>query len=224
MNLSALVPVVVALLLSSADPVAADATLNATGLRAYAKVKSLHEMRRERIVPQQWDQSCGSAALSTLLTHYLDYPVDETRVIGDMIRHGDPLRVRQRGGFSLLDLKRFAERRGFRSDGYGRLELEELQAFASPAIVPIRTRGYDHFVVFTGVVGDRVMLADPAYGNVSLSLSRFGRVWQNGIALLVAPARPLTKSYAALAPIPRLSDVERILRGLGPVPPQRVGR
>jgi len=32
-------------------------------------VKSLLEMRRERVVVQEWDLSCGAAALATIL-HY----------------------------------------------------------------------------------------------------------------------------------------------------------
>lgn len=202
----------------------ADLALKSYGVRMRTQVKSLYEMRHAGIVQQKWDQSCGSAALSTLLTYYLDIPVDETAIIGDMVRYGDPLRVRQRGGFSLLDLKRYVQRRGYQSAGYGRLSVEELKEFNSPAIVPIKTRGYDHFVIFAGIVGDRVVIADPAYGNASLTIRQFQRLWQNGIALFVFKDGVRTAESHVLPPIPQLSKVERVLRGMGPVPATRVGR
>jgi hypothetical protein len=213
-----------ALLAALHQSAVADLALKSYGVRVNTQVKSLYEMRHAGIVQQKWDQSCGSAALSTLLTYYLDTPVDETAIIGDMVRYGDPLRVRQRGGFSLLDLKRYVQRRGYQSAGYGRLSVEELQAFNSPAIVPIKTRGYDHFVIFAGIIGDRVVIADPAYGNASLTIRQFRRLWQNGIALFVFKDGARTADAHALPPIPQLSTVERVLRGLGPVPATRVGR
>jgi uncharacterized protein len=219
---------VAALLAAPAQPACADAGLTSYGVRLHAQVRSLYEIRHARVVQQKWDQSCGSAALSTLLTYYLDTPTDETSIIGDLIRHGDPLRVRQRGGFSLLDLKRFVQRHGYRSRGYGRLSLPELAAFKTAAIVPIKTHGYDHFVIFVSLIGDRVVLADPAYGNMSLTARQFGRIWQNGIAFMVfrGEVRPAEEAPAPdpQLPIPQLSSVERSLRGLGPVPPVRVGR
>jgi len=211
--------------LSGAAP--ADVVLNA-GVRLHSQVRSLYEIRNARVVQQKWDQSCGSAALSTVLTYYLDTPTDEIAVISDMIRYGDPLLVRQRGGFSLLDLKRYVERQGFQSRGYGRLTLSELAEFKTAAIVPIKTHGYDHFVVFISLIGDRVVLADPAYGNMTLTARQFERVWQNGIAFMVfkGDIRPADNAPEPdpLLPIPQFSGVERSLRGMGPVPPTRVGR
>jgi len=202
--------------------------LNSYGVRLHAQVRSLYDIRHARVVQQKWDQSCGSAALSTLLTYYLDIPTDETSIIGDMVRYGDPLRVRQRGGFSLLDLKRYVQRKGYNSQGYGRLSLSELAEYNTPAIVPIKTHGYDHFVIFISLVGDRVVVADPAYGNLTLTTWQFERIWQNGIAFMVfrgdaQPAR-MPPEPDPMLPITQLSSVERSLRGMGPVPSVRVGR
>ena len=184
---------------------------------------SLFGQRRTGIVPQSWDQSCGSAALSTILTYYLQAPVDETSVINDMLLHGDPIRVREAGGFSLLDLKRYAQRHGFHSEGYGGLTVSELAEFRRAAIVPVRARGYDHFVVFVRLFGDRVILADPAWGNVSLTIRQFNRLWQNGIALLIFSLDQEAQVIPRKAPpFARLSDVQRRLRGMGTVPPLRV--
>jgi len=203
-------------------------TLTREGVRLRAPVKSLQEIRFAHVVRQKWDQSCASAALSTLLTYYLGRPTDETVIAGEIVRYGDPLRVRQRGGFSLLDLKRYAQRHGLRSQGYGRMSLAELAGFRTPAIVPIRTRTYDHFVIFVALVGDRVVIADPAYGNMTLTTRQFERVWQNGVAFMVfkGAIQPADRAPEpiALLPVVQLSGVARVMRGMGPVPATRVGR
>jgi uncharacterized protein len=56
------------------------------------------------------------------------------------------------------------------------LELGELEARA-PIMVPIDTHGYSHFVVFRGRSGSRVLLADPAFGNRSMTVARFMQAW-----------------------------------------------
>ena len=49
----------------------------------------------------------------------------------------NPLRVRVQQGFSLLDLKRYVDKRGYEGIGYGRLTLEDLEA-AFPCAAPLR--------------------------------------------------------------------------------------
>jgi predicted double-glycine peptidase len=58
----------------------------------------------------------------------------------------------------------------------GKLELSDLIERA-PIIVPIDPTGYNHFVVFRGVMRNRVLLADPAYGNRTMTIEQFRRVW-----------------------------------------------
>jgi hypothetical protein len=161
-----------------------------TGVRK--SVVSWHEIRQADVVRQEWDLSCGSAALSMVLTNFLDDPVPETSVIVWLLRRTDPIRVQSRGGFSLLDLKRFANARGYSAEGYADMTLGDLVDFESPVIVPVSVKGYDHFVVFRGADGDRVLLADPAFGNVTSSIARFETIWQGGIGFVVFPASPLT--------------------------------
>lgn len=150
------------------------------GARDRAAVLSLAEMRAERVVLQRWDISCGAAALATLLNYQHGDPADEREVaVGLMGRDeylADPLLVRRRQGFSLLDLKRFVERRGYRGEGLGQLTLPDLIERA-PILVPIDQNGYSHFVVFRGRAGDRVLLADPAFGTRTLRVDQFERAW-----------------------------------------------
>lgn len=160
------------------------AALGAPGPAHGEPVRSLLEIRHEGVVIQQWDSSCGAAALATVLTYALKDPVSERRVAESMLRRTDPLRVRVRGGFSLLDLKRFAENRGYSADGYRDLAVAELLKMQSP-IVPISEHANPHFVVVRGLKDGMVDIADPAFGNRRIPLERFSRIWQNGIGFVV---------------------------------------
>ena len=143
-------------------------------------VRSLIEARQGNVILQKWDLSCGTAVLATLLNYQHGDRVSEREIaIALMGREEylkDPDLVRARLGFSLLDLKRYADQRGYRATGFGKLEFDDLLQKA-PIIVPIDPLGYNHFVVFRGALGDRVLLADPSFGNRTMTRARFEDVW-----------------------------------------------
>jgi uncharacterized protein len=145
-------------------------------------VKSLLEMRQDRVTVQTWDLSCGAAALGTVLKYQYDDPVSERDIAKALIGRGkyldNPSLVRIREGFSLLDLKTYVDARGYTGIGYGKLEFNDLIDRA-PIIVPIRANGYNHFVVFRGIWGNRVLIADPAWGNRTLTVDEFEDEWIN---------------------------------------------
>ena len=155
--------------------------------RYSTQVRSYQEIRQSRVVRQKWDLSCGAAALSTLLTFDLNDPTSESEVVVWILHRTDPVKIQSRGGFSLLDLKRFASFRGYNATGFAGLTLQDLIDQKLPAIVPVRMKGYDHFVLFRGVAWDRVFMADPAFGNLTMTVSRFEKIWKNGIAFVVEP-------------------------------------
>ena len=150
-------------------------------------VLSLKDIRNEGVVRQRWDISCGAAALSTLLTYEFKDNTPETDIVVWMLHRTDPAIVRARHGFSLLDMKHFAQARGYTAEGYSDMSMEELANQKSAVIVPIRLKGYDHFVVVKGVVDGRVFLADPGFGNESMKVDRFQKLWKNGIVFIVHP-------------------------------------
>jgi uncharacterized protein len=152
-------------------------------------VRSLLELRTEGVIVQQWDTSCGAAALATVLTFTFDDPVSEEAAARAMLRRTSPLRVRARGGFSLLDLKRFAEGRGYVAEGYRGLDLDQLVRLRSP-IVPINEWGNAHFVVVRGLRDGRVDIADPGFGNRLLPVEQFLELWQHGIGFAIRRASP----------------------------------
>jgi uncharacterized protein len=154
------------------------------GTPAFAKktgpVESLYEMRTQGVIVQKFDLSCGAAALATLLNYQFGDRVTEKEVAEGLIRRKEyienPDLVRVRQGFSLLDLKRFVDNRGYQGIGYGKLELKDVIRLA-PIIVAVSPIGYNHFVIFRGQVGDQVLLADPAFGNRTMSAEKFQRIW-----------------------------------------------
>jgi predicted double-glycine peptidase len=102
-----------------------------------------------------------------------------------MLQRTDPVKVKVRGGFSLLDLKRFVESRGLSGSGFLNLTLDQLVELG-PSIVPVNLGDYNHFVVFRGRVGRKVLLADPAFGNRSVDVESFRTGWLQNIAFVVA--------------------------------------
>jgi predicted double-glycine peptidase len=44
-------------------------------------------------------------------------------------------------------------------------------------IFPLSLNDYNHFVVFRGAWGDRVLLADPAWGNRTMTIQEFEGLW-----------------------------------------------
>jgi predicted double-glycine peptidase len=157
---------------------------SAAGAQDATPVRSLLEIRQKNVVVQQWDTSCGAAALATLLKYQHGLDVSEKQIAEAMLRTGDALKVKVRGGFSLLDLKRYADARGLEGVGYLQLGLDDLVAMA-PAIVPITTRGYPHFVVVRGRAGDKLLIADPAFGNRTMDVDAFESAWTQNIGFVV---------------------------------------
>jgi predicted double-glycine peptidase len=147
-------------------------------------VHSLLELRNEGLVRQQWDLSCGAAVVATLLTYQLGAPVSEREAALGMLRATDARLVRARLGFSLLDLKRFAATRGFEAEGFGELSLDELVAMA-PAVAPLRVYGFSHFVVVRGRRGDRLLVADPAFGNRTMTADAFLKAWPSRVGFIL---------------------------------------
>lgn len=143
-------------------------------------VQSLTEKRHQNVVLQQWELSCAAAALATILRYQYGVPVTEHSVALGLINRkeyiANPELVRLRQGFSLLDLKRFVDALGYDGIGLGRLAFPDLLARA-PIIVPVYLRGYPHFVVFRGAASNTVLLADPAFGNVTMSVRKFVNGW-----------------------------------------------
>jgi predicted double-glycine peptidase len=136
---------------------------------------------------QHWELSCGAAALATILTWQQGDPVTEQEVVAGLLKLTTVARVNERHGFSLLDLKRFAEARGYLAFGYGEVTMDDLVRLG-PAIVPIRVPGGQHFVVFRGIQDGWVLIGDPALGTRLMPTGAFEDVWADRDAFVLRRA------------------------------------
>jgi predicted double-glycine peptidase len=177
-------PLLMAAALALAAPGArADGIDVGVGASVTLHVRSLREAKFARTTRQQFDFSCGSAALATLLSHHYRRDVGEQAIFEYMYRHGDQAKIRQQG-FSLLDMQGYLASIGLRADGFS-LPLEKLAEARLPAIVLITDEGYHHFVVIKGIAGGRVLLGDPARGSLAMPLARFHALWSNHLLFVI---------------------------------------
>lgn len=160
-------------------------TMELTGIggRYAIKVTSLKEARFKTTIRQQFDFSCGSAAVATLLTHQYKFPVTEQTVFNEMYEHGDQEKIK-REGFSLLDMKNFLNKHQFEANGFS-LPLGKLFESVIPAIVLIAENGYHHFVVVKGMRDGRILIGDPSSGTRAVSLSKFESIWVSKLLFLI---------------------------------------
>lgn len=182
-----------------------------SGIRVERPLRSMKDLRDTNVIKQQFDYSCGAAALATILRYGLGDSVTERDVLQQLFRllPPDELQTTLMQGFSLLHLQRVAQARGYRAEGF-RLEPRFLAQLNGPVIVFIQPRGYKHFAVLRGIKDDRVFLADPSLGNIRMPMYQFLESWLDasgmGIIFVVEPTSggpnrnsPLNLSIQGLA-------------------------
>ena len=179
-------------------------------------VASIRELRFARVIRQQFDFSCGSAAVANLLTYSYDRPINERDVFSLMWAKGDQAAI-QKVGFSLLDMQTYFAAIGLNSDGY-KVDFDQIATIGVPAITLITTKGYNHFVVVRGVRDGEILVADPALGLRKLAKEDFQKIW-SGILFVVTDAAPVGRAHFNLqedwalvpsSPIARGMDQQRL--------------
>ena len=175
-------------------------------------ITSMKGARFRAMVHQQNDFSCGSAALSTLLTHHYGFKVTEQMAFEEMYLRGDQEKIR-REGFSLFDMKRYLENHGFQADGF-EAPLDKLESAGIPAIVLINENGYNHFVVIKGVRDGRVLVGDPSGGTRAMNQAAFEALWTNGILFVISNRQERAKfnvaaEWSAVPRAPLASGINR---------------
>lgn len=174
-----------------------------SGLRVERPVLSMKDLRDANVIKQQFDYSCGAAALATLFRYGFGENVTERDVMAQLLGSlsAEELQATLQQGFSLLDLQRVAQARGYQAEGF-RLEPQALSQLSGPVIVFIQPRGYRHFAVLRGIEGDRVYLADPSLGNVRMPMYRFLEGWRDasgtGVIFVIEPQSSQPRGTTAL--------------------------
>jgi predicted double-glycine peptidase len=186
------------------------------GARLVVPVASIKQLRFQSTLRQQYDFSCGSAALATLLTYHYGVAVSEQAVFEQMFLHGDQRTIRSQG-FSLLDMQRYLAARGLRADGFEQ-PLQKLIDSALPAIVLVADEGYRHFVVIKGAADGRILVGDPSSGTRVMGRAAFEAIWANKLLFVihgspVAPQFNLAADWRAAPRAPLDTGIDR--SGLG---------
>ncbi len=149
-------------------------------------VVPLSEIQNRNVIHQEYDYSCGSAALATLLNYYLGENLTENQVIKGLMEYGDRERIASRRAFSFLDMKKFVNKLGYKGVGY-KAELKDLLELNKPCIIPIEFLGYRHFTVLKGIHDGHIFLSDPFRGNTSYTLAGFENMWYENVIFVVYP-------------------------------------
>ncbi|HXQ14960.1 MAG TPA: C39 family peptidase [Caulobacteraceae bacterium] len=151
-------------------------------------VVSYRDLPFETVVRQQYDFSCGSASLATLLRYNYGRDLDEATIFKAMYLVGDQAAIK-RAGFSLADIKAYLASIGYSSDGY-RVKLSQLEGTHIPAIALMQVGHYKHFVVIEGVENGRVLVGDPAIGLRDYSDRDFEHDWDGLVFIIHDTAHP----------------------------------
>lgn len=139
-------------------------------------------MKFDNVVRQETDFSCGAAALATVFRYGYGRDTTERQVLVNMLKVADPAVVKAKG-FSLLDMKHYANAIGMTAEGF-QVGFPALADLKVPGIVLLDLKGYKHFVVVRKATGDVIQLADPALGNRVMSRGDFEDAW-NGVVFVV---------------------------------------
>ena len=147
-------------------------------------IKPFTEFQDERMIKQSYDYSCGSSALATILNYHLGEKFNEKQVIQGLLRYGDAQKISQRRAFSLLDMKKFVNKLGYKGVGY-KAKIDDLKTLDKPGIIPIVLFGYRHFTVLKGIYKGHIFLIDPWRGHTSYSLNEFKKMWFNNVVFMI---------------------------------------
>ncbi len=151
------------------------------------RVWSWQELKKQNVVMQERDFSCGAASLSTVLQYFWGDPVTESQILKELLKllTLNELADRVQNGLTMTDLRRVAVQMGYEA-AIGTMEYDKLEESKVPLIVGITVKEYNHFVVYRGTDGEYVYLADPVRGNLRVRVPDFIQQWQKNMVLVVA--------------------------------------
>lgn len=156
------------------------------------EVQSYQEQKFSKVVKQEYDFSCGSAALATMLSYFYEMPINERVLVEQMFLTGDQEKISKQG-FSLLDMKKYLASLGLRAGGF-KDSLSRLEKAGIPAIALINNKGYLHFVVVAGVTDSEVLISDPSLGLRVANRKEFEKQW-NGILFVILDKTEVAKKH-----------------------------
>ncbi|WP_270980000.1 cysteine peptidase family C39 domain-containing protein [Campylobacter helveticus] len=163
-------------------------------LKAEFVVKSYQEIKNEKVIRQNYEESCGAASLATLINILDDSNLTELDLLKAM--SGQQLYTDM---VSFADLNDAVKKLGFQSKSY-KIDRKILESIISvPILVKIEDDPrFPHFVVIINHKGNYLQIFDPSYGKYISSKREFYSVWdrykKGGFALIINPKKQL-KDY-----------------------------
>ncbi|MCD6259819.1 MAG: C39 family peptidase [Helicobacteraceae bacterium] len=181
-------------------------------------IRSWIEFKNDKLTRQRYDYSCGSAALSTLLSYYYDANVSELMILESVLEakgiKEEPSELEnQKGlnGLSFYELSQYASAQGFKAIGIA-LSMQELKKLQIPAIVFVKIRKQEHFTVLKKMDERYAYLADPSFGNIRVNHAKFeemfftyGKNENQGkiLAILTKDGTAGIQDFKAIEPFPK---------------------
>jgi len=157
-------------------------------------VISYRELRYEGVDEQDNSCSCGPAALATIFSVFFGVQVSENDFVNLILYRSDQdpedrsTKEISENGVSMLDLKQASVTKGILARGYqipkGNLGTI-LRELSLPLLIHLDAPD-QHFAVAVTQVDERIVLADPSWGMIVISLIELYRYW-NGLILAFAP-------------------------------------
>ena len=141
-------------------------------------IKSWIEFKNENLTRQNYDYSCGSASLSTVLKYYYDQNISELDVLNAVLEMKGIGKDKKKEleeedmSLSFLDLSEYVKTKGFKAIGLA-LDLESLKKLKIPVILFVKIRKSEHFTVYRGMDNANVYLSDPSFGNMKIKIAKF---------------------------------------------------
>lgn len=141
-------------------------------------IKSWIEFKNENLIRQNYDYSCGSASLSTILTYYYDLNISEKDILNSILKSkGYDISKKEKLeeknlSLSFLDLANFSNKKRFKAIGLA-LGLNSLSKLKAPVILFVMIRKNEHFTIYKNMDKNYVYLADPNFGNIKVKISKF---------------------------------------------------
>lgn len=179
----------------SCGPAAADMVSIPGGTFVNVTRKSVVDLRFANVVRQHFDLSCGAAAVATLLNYFYGENIDEREAIEEIVKYGDRAKI-EKDGFSMLELKRYGDRKGYVVQGYKITKPDAVTEIKIPFLTLINSRGYNHFVIVKGIKDGIVYIADPAFGNRSRPLAEFKEEWSTVILVYLSRTKRPNNKFA----------------------------
>ncbi len=190
----------------------ADININQNEFCITKKVVSWIETRNKNLTRQNFDYSCGSAALSTIFSYYYDKNITENDILIDIANsiglYIEKLDVKKKSSISFADLTEYVQRSKFRAIGIA-VGFDEILNLKIPAIIFVKIRNQEHFTALKSSDETNVYLADPTFGNISVSHSKFKEMFfqragfdDQGKILIILPKKEIATNKSFMEIIP----------------------